>query len=76
MVQKGFFVQISTEYQQNKKVKFIGFIACFVGFIATLRKIAGIIIPFLELGFWDKNTAICAGAMPLPGSMHLKLKHA
>ena len=26
--------------------------------------IAGRIIPFLVLGFWDKNAVICAGAMP------------
>ena len=28
------------------------------------NKIAGRIIPFLVLGFWDKNTVICAGAIP------------
>ena len=27
------------------------------------NKIAGRIIPFLVLRFWDKNTGICAGAM-------------
>ena len=35
------------------------------GFILrTKNKIAGRLIPFLVLGFWDKNTGICAGAMP------------
>ena len=28
------------------------------------NKFAGRCIPFLVLGFWDKNTGICAGAMP------------
>ena len=28
------------------------------------NKIAGSMIPFLVLGFWDTNTGICAGAMP------------
>ena len=30
----------------------------------TKNKFVGRIIPFLVLGFWDKNTGICAGAMP------------
>ena len=39
-------------------------------------------IPFLVLGFWDKNTRICTGAIitgifrPLPGSTHIKQKKA
>ena len=28
------------------------------------NKFAGRIIPFSVLGFWDKNTGVCAGAMP------------
>ena len=28
------------------------------------NKIAGRMIPFLVLGFWDKSTGICASAMP------------
>ena len=51
--------------------------------IHAKNKIAGRIRPFLVLGFWDKSTGICAGAMPyrrifqpLPGSRHFKLKQA
>ena len=40
-------------------------------------------IPFFVLAFWDKNTGICAGAMPyrqyflpLPGSRHAQPKKA
>ena len=47
------------------------------------NKIAGRLIPFLVLGFWDKHTGICAGAMPyrrdlrpLPGSRRFKQKKA
>ena len=32
--------------------------------IHAKNEIAGRIIPFFELGFWDKITGMCAGAMP------------
>ena len=28
------------------------------------NKFVGRIIPFVVLGFWDKNTGICTGTMP------------
>ena len=31
--------------------------------IHAKNKISGRVIPLLVLGFWDKNTGICAGAM-------------
>jgi hypothetical protein len=53
-------------------------------YIHAKNKIAGRFILFSVLGFWDKNTGICAGAMPyrrdfsrpLPGSRHLTQKKA
>ena len=35
----------------------------------VINKIAGRIIPFLALVFWDKTTVVCAGAMPYRGDL-------
>ena len=60
--------------------------ACVAAYrLATHAKneFAGRCIPFLVLGFWDKNTGICAGAMPnarilqpQPGARYFKLNKA